>query len=153
MKEVKRYQQTFQGTGSAASYSVLFNRIFKQKPEHKFILRVTNLASYQAVASNIPHAIFAVGLDLNGSVNTNTQGDISVSADPYYNNDFCLGFLGNNNSGATATWNHNELMLNDIPLNPFTLAYKHLNSAAYETTALAMCVVFEIIEYEGDYGN
>ena len=153
MKEVKRYQQTFQGTGSTATYSVLFNRIFKQKPGNKFILRVTNLASYQTAANNIPHAIFAVGLDVNGSCTTNTQGDISVSADAYYNNDFCLGFLGNNNFGATATWNHNELMLNDIPLNPFTLAYKHLNSAAYETTALAMCVVFEIIEYEGDYGN
>ena len=151
MKEVKRYQQTFQGTGSTASYSVLFNRIFKQKPENKFTLRVTNLASYQAVASNIPHAIFAVGLNLAGSCYSNTQGDISVSADAYYTNDFCLGVLGNNNYGATATWNHNELMLNDIPLNPFTLAYKHLNSATYETTALAMMVVFEIIEYEGDY--
>ena len=153
MKEVKRYQQTFQGTGSTASYSVLFNRIFKQKPENKFTLRVTNLASYQAVASNIPHAIFAVGLNLAGSCYSNTQGDISVSADAYYTNDFCLGVLGNNNYGATATWNHNELMLNDIPLNPFTLAYKHLNSATYETTALAMMVVFEIIEYEGDYEN
>ena len=153
MKEVKRYQQTFQGTGSTASYSVLFNRIFKQKPENKFTLRVTNLASYQAVASNIPHAIFAVGLNLAGSCYSNTQGDISVSADAYYTNDFCLGVLGNNNYGATATWNHNELMLNDIPLNPFTLAYKHLNSATYETTALAMLVVFEIIEYEGDYEN
>lgn len=148
MKEVKRYQQTFQGSGATATYTVLFNRIFKQKPENKFILRVTNLATHQAGANNIPHAIFALGLDLAGSCYSNTQGDINYSLDPYYTNDFCLGVLGNNNNGATATWNNNELMVNEIPLNPFTLAYKHLNVSSYETTAIAIMVVFEIIEYE-----
>ena len=150
MKEVRRYQQTFQGTGATATYTCMFNHIYKQNPDNKFILRVTNLASYQTVASTIPHAIFAVGLNLRGACNSNTQGDISVSADAYYNNDFCLGMLGNNNQGATVSWNNNELMVNNIPMNPFTLAYKHLNTSSYETTALAIMVVFEIIEYEGD---
>lgn len=144
MKEIKRYQQTFQCSGGASSYEVQFNRIYKQSPHHKFLLRVTNLASYQA-AGTIPHMIFASGMSDGIACNYNTQG--SVSADIYANNDFCLGILGTATNGPVGTWNNNEFITNEIPLNPFTLKYKHLDSPTYETTNIAISVVFEIIEF------
>lgn len=147
MREIKRYQQTFQCAGGASSYEVQFNRIYKQSPQHKFILRVTNLASYQVAGTN-PHLVFAVGMADGIACSYNTQGSVSVSADPYANNDFCLGILGNSASGPVSNWNNNEFITKEIPLNPFTLRYKHLDSAVYDTANIAIAVVFEIIEFK-----
>lgn len=147
MIEIKRYQQTFQGTG-ASSYTFQFNRIYKRKPENKFVLRVTNLASFISGAIVAPHGIYAVGFDTGSSCNYNTQGDTVAGGDPYQNNDYLLGFVGNTN--FTIGWNHNEMMLNNITTSPFTVQYKHLTSYTYETAVISLGITFEIIEYEGD---
>jgi len=138
MKEVKRYLQTFHGrpaTGAlfTSAYNFQFTRIFKESQSNKFIIRVTNLATYQAITSNIPHAVFAVGLDGNSSCDYITADDTQNGLNPYSSNDFCLGVLGNNNAGATTGWNNNEILLNDIPWKPFTMRYKHLDQYNYET--------------------
>jgi hypothetical protein len=39
-------------------------------------------------------------------------------------------------------------MLNDIPPNPFTIAYRHTQSPTFATGNVELLVVFEIIEYD-----
>jgi hypothetical protein len=39
-------------------------------------------------------------------------------------------------------------MLNEIPLNPFTVAYRHTASPNFAAGTVEILVVFEIIEYD-----
>lgn len=157
MKIVKRYQQTFQVTGTNPQNNtgipVQFNRIYKQNPGNKFVMRVTSLAFYQAyAASNVPVSIFAVGLDLNGSCTFNTTGDTITGGDLYQSNDFCLGVLNDASGfGVGGQWDNNIVMLNEVPLIPFFLRWQSINQTAYQiSSAISISAVFEIIEYEGD---
>jgi hypothetical protein len=46
-----------------------------------------------------------------------------------------------------------NLMLNDIPTNPFTIAYRHTASSTFASGTVEVLIAFEIIEYEPSHSD
>jgi hypothetical protein len=152
MREIKHYQVSFAGTTPAASFSFQFPRYYKQAPHHKFLLRCLNLTDYRAGSLLVnPHSYYATGF-LGDGVCTYS----GVVGEGIISNDYFLGTTSTNGAEASAPTNVGtstsilpcDLMLNEIPLNPFTIAYRHTASSTFATGTVELLVVFEIIEYD-----
>ena len=152
MREIKHYQVSFAGTTPAASFQFQFPRYYKQAPHHKFILRCVNLTDYRAGSLAVnPHSYYATGF-LGDGVCTYS----GIIGEGIISNDYFLGTTSTNGAEATAATNIGtstsilpcDLMLNDIPPNPFTIAYRHTASSSFATGTVEILVVFEIIEYD-----
>lgn len=152
MREIKHYQVAFAGTTPASSFQFQFPRYYKQAPHHKFILRCVNITDYRAgsLATN-PHSYYAVGLLGDGTCTYS-----GTTSEAYLSNDYFLATTSTNSAEATSPTNigtntaiiATDLMLNDIPTNPFTIAYRHTASPTFATGNIEMLVVFEIVEYD-----
>jgi len=152
MIQIKHYQASFAGTTPASSFQFQFQRYYKQAPHHKFIIRCVNLTDYRAGSLAVnPHSYYATGFLGDGLCTY--QG---TTSEAYLSNDYFLGTTSTNGAEATAPTNvgtstailATDLMLNDIPLNPFTIAYRHTASPTFATGTIELLVVFEIIEYD-----
>lgn len=152
MKDIKHYQVSFAGTTPAASFQFQFPRYYKQAPHHKFILRCVNLTDFRAGSLAVnPHSYYATGF-LGDGVCTYS----GITTENIISNDFFLGTCSTNGAEATAPTNigtstailATDLMLNEIPTNPFTIAYRHTASPNFATGNVELLVVFEIIEYD-----
>lgn len=152
MKEIKHYQVSFAGTTPAPSFQFQFPRYYKMAQHHKFILRCVNITDYRAgtLAVN-PHSYYAQGFLGDGlCLYTGTISEGNQS------NDYFLGTTSTNGAEATTPTNvgtatsmlPTDLMLNDIPTNPFTIVYRHTQSPNPSVQNIELLVVFEIIEYD-----
>lgn len=154
MRIIKKYQATFAGTTPASSFHFQFQRIYKQQPHHKFIVRCTNITDFRAssVAVN-PHNYFMVGGFGDGLCTYSGTTDEGIQT-----NDFFIGTTATNgaeavtptNVGCSMNYQAQDLHLNDIPLNPFKIAYRHTASNTFATGTVEILIAFEIIEYEPD---
>lgn len=152
MREIKHYQVSFAGTTPAASFQFQFPRYYKQAPHHKFILRCVNITDYRAASLAVnPHSYYAVGFLGDGLCTySGALGEGILS------NDYFLATTSTNGAEATTPTNigtstaivATDLMLNNIPENPFTIAYRHTASPTFATGSVELLVVFEIIEYD-----
>lgn len=152
MREIKHYQCSFAGTTPAPSFQFQFPRYYKQAPHHKFLLRCVNITDYRAgtLAVN-PHSYYAQGF-LGDGVCTFS----GTTSEAYLSNDYFLGTTSTNGAEATTPTNvgtatamlPTNLMLNDIPINPFTIVYRHTQSPNPSTQNIELLVVFEIVEYD-----
>lgn len=152
MKDIKHYQVSFAGTTPAPSFQFQFPRYYKQAPHHKFIIRCVNLTDYRAGSLAVnPHSYYAVGFLGDGICTySGAVGENIIS------NDYFLGTTSTNGAEATTPTNVGtatsilpcDLMLNDIPINPFTIAYRHTASPTFASGNVELLVVFEIIEYD-----
>lgn len=152
MREIKHYQVSFAGTAPAASFSFQFPRYYKQAPHHKYILRCVNVTDYRAASLAVnPHSYYATGF-LGDGVCTYS----GIVGEGIISNDYFLATTSTNGSEATTPTNigtataivATDLMLNEIPPNPFTIAYRHTASPTFATGNVEILVVFEIIEYD-----
>ena len=152
MREIKHYQVSFAGTTPASSFQFQFPRYYKQAPHHKFIIRCVNITDYRAGSLAVnPHSYYATGFLGDGTCTYS-----GTTSETYISNDFFLGTCSTNGSEATAPTNigtstailATDLMLYDIPPNPFTIAYRHTASPTFATGNVELLVVFEIIEYD-----
>lgn len=152
MREIKHYQVAFAGTSPAPSFQFQFQRIYKQQPHHKFKLKCVNLTDYRAGSLAVnPHSYYAVGLLGNGICTYS-----GIVGENIETNDYFLGTTSTNGAEATTPTNigtstallPSELMLDEIPYNPFTIAYRHTASPTFATGSVELLVVFEIIEYD-----
>jgi len=152
MREIKHYQVSFAGTTPAASFQFQFPRYYKQAPHHKFILRCVNLTDYRAASLAVnPHSYYA-----NSFLGSGACTYSGIVGEGIISNDYFLGTTSTNGAEATSPTNvgtatallPTDLMLDDIPLNPFTIAYRHTASSTYATGTVELLVVFEIIEYD-----
>lgn len=152
MREIKHYQVAFAGTTPASSFQFQFPRYYKQAPHHKFIIRCVNLTDYRAASLAVnPHSYYAVGF-LGDGICTYS----GTTSEAYLSNDYFLGTTSTNGAEASAPTNIGtstsilpcDLMLNDIPVNPFTISYRHTASPTFATGSVEILVVFEIIEYD-----
>lgn len=149
MREIKHYQVSFAGTAPAATFQFQFQRIYKQQPHHKFILKCVNLTDYRAGSLAVnPHSYYAVGLLGNGLCTYS-----GIVGENIETNDYFLATTSTNgndgtNIGTGTSMLPGELMLDEIPYNPFTIAYRHTASSAFATGTIELLVVFEIIEYD-----
>lgn len=152
MREIKHYQVSFAGTTPASSFQFQFPRYYKQAPHHKFKIRCVNLTDYRAGSLAVnPHSYYATGFLGDGLCTySGTTSEAIIS------NDYFLGTTSTNGAEATTPTNvgtstallPTDLMLNDIPINPFTIAYRHTASSAFATGTIELLVVFEIVEYD-----
>jgi hypothetical protein len=154
MRQIKHYQVSMAGTTPASSFHFAFQRIYKQAPHHKFILRCVNITDYRAGSLAVnPHSYYASGFLGDGLCTY--QG---TTSEAILSNDYFLGTTSTNGAEATTPTNVGtatsilpcDLMLNDIPTNPFKIAYRHTASSDFASGTVELLVVFEIIEYEPD---
>ena len=152
MRQIKHYQASFAGTTPAPSFQFQFQRYYKQAPHHKFILRCVNLTDYRAGSLAVnPHSYYAVGFLGDGLCTYS-----GTTSEAILSNDYFLGTCSTNSAEATAPTNigtstailATDLMLDNIPVNPFTIAYRHTASPTFATGNVELLVVFEIIEYD-----
>lgn len=152
MRQIKHYQVSMAGTTPASTFQFQFQRYYKQAPHHKFILRCVNLTDYRAGSLAVnPHSYYATGFLGDGLCTY--QG---TTSEAFLSNDYFLGTCSTNGAEATTPTNigtstailATDLMLNDIPTNPFTIAYRHTASPTFATGNIELLVVFEIIEYD-----
>lgn len=152
MRQIKHYQVSFAGTTPAASFQFQFPRYYKQKPEHKFLLRCVNITDYRAGSLAVnPHSYYASGFLGDGLCTYSGIVDEGIQT-----NDYFLGTTSTNgaeaatptNVGTSTAMLTTELMLNEIPQNPFTIAYRHTASSTFSAGTVELLVVFEIIEYD-----
>jgi hypothetical protein len=152
MKDIKHYQVSFAGTTPASSFQFQFPRYYKQAPHHKFILRCLNLTDYRASSLAVnPHSYYATGF-LGDGICTYS----GTTSEAIISNDYFLGTTSTNGAEATTPTNVGtstsilpcDLMLDNIPINPFTIAYRHTASSTFATGTIELLVVFEIIEYD-----
>ena len=152
MRQIKHYQASFAGTTPAASFQFQFQRYYKQAPHHKFILRCVNLTDYRAGSLAVnPHSYYATGFLGDGLCTYS-----GTTSEAILSNDYFLGTCSTNGSEAAAPVNigtstailATDLMLDNIPVNPFTIAYRHTASSTFATGSVELLVVFEIIEYD-----
>jgi hypothetical protein len=152
MREIKHYQVSFAGTTPASSFHFQFPRYYKQAPHHKFKIRCVNLTDYRAGSLAVnPHSYYATGFLGDGLCTysgTTSEGIIS--------NDYFLGTTSTNGAEATTPTNvgtstallPTDLMLDEIPTNPFKIEYRHTASSNFATGTIELLVVFEIVEYD-----
>ena len=152
MREIRHYQVSFAGTTPAANFQFQFPRYYKQAPHHKFILRCVNVTDYRAGSLAVnPHSYYATGF-LGDGVCTYS----GIIGESVLSNDYFLATTSTNGSEATTPTNvgtataivATDLLLSDIPVNPFTIAYRHTASSTFATGTVELLVVFEIIEYD-----
>tara|TARA_R110002126_G_scaffold243153_2_gene386278 strand:- start:6331 stop:6801 length:471 start_codon:yes stop_codon:yes gene_type:complete len=152
MKDIKHYQVSFAGTTPASSFEFQFPRYYKQAPHHKFILRCLNLTDYRAGSLAVnPHSYYATGFLGDGLCLYS-----GITSEGIQTNDYFLGTTSTNGAEATSPTNVGtstsilpcDLMLNDIPTNPFKIQYRHTASSSFATGTIELLVVFEIIEYD-----
>jgi hypothetical protein len=157
MKEIKHYQVSFAGTTPASSFQFQFPRYYKQAPHHKFIIRCLNLTDYRAGSLAVnPHSYYATGFLGDGLCTYSGTTDENIIS-----NDYFLGTTSTNGAEAVTPTNVGtstsilpcDLMLNDIPTNPFKIAYRHTASSTFATGTVELLVVFEIIEYDPSSHN
>ena len=152
MREIKHYQVSFAGTTPASSFQFQFPRYYKQAPHHKFIIRCVNITDYRAGSLAVnPHSYYATGFLGDGLCTYS-----GIVGEGIISNDYFLATTSTNGSEATTPTNigtatailATDLMLSDIPTNPFTIAYRHTASPTFATGNVELLVVFEIIEYD-----
>lgn len=152
MREIKHYQVSFAGTTPAAAFHFQFPRYYKQKPEHKFKLRCVNLTDYRAGSLAVnPHSYYATGFLGDGLCTYSGVVDEGIIS-----NDYFLGTTSTNgaeaatptNVGTSTAMLTTDLILNEIPLNPFKIQYRHTASPSFASGTVEILVVFEIIEYD-----
>jgi hypothetical protein len=111
-----------------------------------------NITDYRAASLAVnPHSYYATGFLGDGVCTySGTVGEGIQS------NDYFLGTTSTNGAEAATPTNVGtstsilpcDLMLNDIPPNPFTISYRHTASPTFATGTVEILVVFEIIEYD-----
>lgn len=152
MKEIKHYQVSFAGTTPAPSFQFQFPRYYKMAPHHKFILRCVNVTDFRAGSLLVnPHSYYATGFLGDGLCLYS-----GITSEAIQSNDYFLATTSTNSAEATSPANvgtataivATDLMLSDIPTNPFTIAYRHTASPTFATGNVELLVVFEIIEYD-----
>jgi len=152
MRTITKYQATFQGATPAAQFQFQFQRIYKQAPHHKFLIRCTNISDYRAGSLAVnPHNYFVQGFLGDGHCSFS-----GIVAEGLISNDFFIGTTSTNGAEATTPTNigtamnyqANDLIVDDIPLNPFTLVYRHTASTALASGLIEVLVSFEITEFD-----
>ncbi len=116
-KVIQIYQQTFKNNDpSKFEQTFQFQRIYKTKPEQYFRLKLVGYSSpsLSPTATAAMGDLFLKGLpELNGFCNYQENGVNSV----VNTNNFYLGNFYDNYSEFQTI----EMLLNDIPLTPFTI--------------------------------
>jgi len=165
IREVAKYQQTFNGTVDNNDFTFTFYRVFKQNQKNKFRVRVVQLADYRdSKVDNLPHAYFAS--DLAKGTSTYSEQPYIVPTPPALqlaqfttgmrSNEFLLGVVMPVYFGGTAQANTSgttqylapELILDEISTSPFTVQYRHVGSDTYAAASVGLLVCFEITEIE-----
>lgn len=152
MKEIRKYQATFQGSTPAASFDFAFKRIYKQAPHHKFLIRCTNISDYRAGSLAVnPHNYFLQNFIGDGLCTYSGTIDEGIQS-----NDFFIGTTSTNgaeaatptNIGTAMSYQAQDLILDEIPLNPFKLVYRHTASTGLASGLIEVLFSIEITEFD-----
>lgn len=152
MKEIRKYQATFQGSTPASSFHFAFKQIYKQAPHHKFLIRCTNISDYRAASLAVnPHNYFLQGFVGNGLCTYSGTIDEAVVS-----NDYFIGTTSTNgaeaatptNIGTAMSYQAQDLILDEIPLNPFKLVYRHTASTDLALGLIEVLFSMEITEFD-----
>lgn len=157
MRIIKKYQATFQGSTPASSFHFQFQRIYKQKPHHKFLVKCSNISDYRAGSLAInPHNYFIQGFIGEGLCSYSGTIDEGILT-----NDFFIGTTSTNgaeattptNVGTSMNYQAQEIIVDELPLNPFKLVYRHTASTALASGTIEILIAFEIIEVDPTKGE
>jgi len=152
MRTIAKYQATFQGSTPAAEFHFQFQRIYKQAPHHQFLIRCTNISDYRAGSLAVnPHNYFVQGFLGGGHCTYSGTVDEGVLS-----NDFFIGTTSTNgaeattptNVGTAMSYQASDLIVEEIPLNPWKLVYRHTASTALAAGLVEVLVSFEITEFD-----
>jgi hypothetical protein len=164
MRIVREFQQNFTGL-QRRTWEFQFTKVYKQDPKNKLMIEVMSLASNDSTFNQKPHLFFLTGLpQLSAAASTNldlvslqngTFTDTTGSLNP---NDFFLGVLGGGlNPLGTARgdiWiiSSPRIYVNDLPLSPFNIYYRHPDSVVNYTGDVmdGFFISFRITEYRED---
>jgi len=162
MKIVREYQQNFSGI-LRREWSFQFTKVYKQDPKNILTIEVSTLASTDTTNNPNPHLFFLQGLSQLSSAAA-TSGDlVNLEANTFTQvqnpNDFFLGALGGGLNAAGSArgdiWadaNPPKIYVNELPLNPFRIYYRHPSSVVNEIGDVldGFFISFKITEYKED---
>ena len=135
MRIVRTYQQTFSGAAGAQWY-FKFNRLYKQDPKNKFVVKCITLNTFDLEQQEEP-TMFFMKCSSFASANSNVSSlstDLNPPADyPQLNtNDWYLGSIGGGNAvvepltqrGDVFNTYHPVIMVDDLPLDTILVYWR-----------------------------
>lgn len=158
MRIIREFQQNFQGN-TKSQFKFQFNRVYKQNPKNKLTIELATLASFnEDEPSPNPHLYFLKGIPQLTAITANVQDNDTTWSELFGGSDFFLGVLGGGinfvGSARGDTWivTSPKIYCNEIPLEPFTIYYRHPNSLINQvnTNVEGVFFSFRITEYSDE---
>lgn len=139
MKTVGTYQFTAIGGTNATAHTFHFPRIYKS-PEQKILLTVGSIsyvALHDSPADYTPHSFFLDGLGvITGKCNIERDSGSEMTTSNRWFLGTCGSYYTNARKVDSVTFSPPRLLLDELPLNQFTISSEHYTEVTEDSKFL-----------------